>query len=109
MVLVADRAGRQVAGARLSAAPLAPLLAGGRRLEMVAPAQVEEVAVQSQYQVLSPYLLQVLSNTDDAGEEEVAGLSTPCHCSRMFRGAAREILEAIARSRKAPDHVYAQQ
>jgi hypothetical protein len=28
---------------------------------------------------------------------------------QMFRGAAREILEAIARSRKAPDHVYAQQ
>jgi hypothetical protein len=28
---------------------------------------------------------------------------------RMFRGAAHEILEAIARSRKAPDHVYAQQ
>jgi hypothetical protein len=27
---------------------------------------------------------------------------------QMFRGAAREILEAIARSRKAPDHVYAQ-
>jgi hypothetical protein len=65
MVLVADRAGRQVAGAQLSAAPLAPLLAGGvRRWEMVAPAQAEEVAVQIQYQVFSPYLLQVLSNRD---------------------------------------------
>ena len=28
---------------------------------------------------------------------------------QMFRGAAREILEAIARSRKAPDAVYAEQ
>jgi hypothetical protein len=27
---------------------------------------------------------------------------------QMFRGAAREILEAIARSRKAPDYVYTQ-
>jgi hypothetical protein len=36
-------------------------------------------------------------------------VAEPLVTLQMFRGAAREILEAIARSRKAPDDIYAEQ
>jgi hypothetical protein len=36
-------------------------------------------------------------------------LAEPSLTVEMFRGAAREILEAIAQNRRAADHVYAEQ
>jgi hypothetical protein len=39
----------------------------------------------------------------------ILSVAEPALTLQMFRGAAREILEAIARSRKAPDDVYAEQ